>query len=384
MKKIFCLLLCLTLIASMLALASCTGGDDKDTDKSSGTESSKDSGAQGGNVDSQQSGANQDGGEDTPPVSSTPDSGTTDESTNQGGTNSSDQGGENSSTNQSGGGDEKPDIGEKITIKFTCVSGTLVSGSKEIKINKGSALLLNEMPVFERKGYEIMWSYDMFGEQAWALGDVFDKDTTLFATWKSENSFDGLLALVSKIKNFQMDTTMSITSNGMSFSQSTVTMYDGRNAYSEISAEGMTEKMWYVDGMFYTVYGDQLVKSPLSDEEYEMYFGDAAITESSVFGINRDHVSTVSKDGNVYTVAVDCAKYSASIAGTTPVELVYTKMVYTFEFDENGLLTKLVADINLTADGAPQENVSTSTFVNVGTTVVTAPENADEFVPMGE
>lgn len=383
MKKIFYLLICLALIASLLALASCTGGDDSDKSDKGDVESSDSSKTDG------------DGEDNTPGASSVPSGSTTDSSNNQGGTDDSvnqggtdssvNQGGADSSTNQSGGADENPDDGnkEKITVKFTCVAGTLVSGSKEVKIDKGSSLLLNQMPVFERKGYVIMWSYDIVGEKPWICGDTFDKDTTLFATWKNENSFDALRALVSKIQNFRMDTEISIKSNGLSFTQSTVTLIDGGNAYSEITADGVSEMMWYVDGMFYTVYGDQKVKMPLSQEQYENYFGGAVITESTVFGIDSAHVSSVTKDSNKYTVVVDCEKYSQSIKGTTPVELVYTKMVFTFEFDDSGLLTKLTTDANLTADGVPQENLSVSEFSNIGTTGVNAPENADEFVLQG-
>ncbi len=371
MKKILCLIICLALTLTMLCFASC-GNNEVTNEGLNGGNNIVDDDSQGG---TENNGGNQNG--------------TDNQGGNQGGagdnTGDDNQGGNGDNTgddNQGGNGDNTGDDNqgeatETVTIKFTCVVGTLVSGAKEVKINKGSTLLPNQMPVYQRNGYVILWSYDKFGDEPWKADDEFTNDTTLFATWHEAGTFEGFKALVSYLNNFQLNTEIVTTlSGGMEFEQSEISMYDGLNVYSNITTSDMEDEMWYVDGVFYTLYGDEFKKQTITAEEFDEIYG-GYLNGSTVFGIDKNHVSAINVNNEEqytkYVLTLDAGAYTESIAGTVPVELIYNEMIYTFSFDKAGNITGVTVEIAMTVDGISQSFVSNSYFSGIGTTVVEAP-----------
>lgn len=385
MKKIFCLLLCLILSLSLL-LVSCgnTENDNPDTSSTDGTDETTDNGE--GSVDSEGDG-NTDVSSGTGSGDSTDEStgGSTDESTGDSASGSTGNGSgttDSTGTTDSSKDDEDEDDeeiedpnAERVTIRFTCVRG-YVSGDKEIQIVKGTTLSPKKMPVYEREGYVIFWSYDIVGEQPWSAGDIIDKDTELFGTWKNDDQyFDVLLSYFLKLARVEFNTTQTNTVQGEKTSSSIVELYDGADMYSKITSGTTTEEMWYVDQVYYTIVGTQKVKMNLSKEELPKK---ALAEKDSIFGIKRDFVKSLTKDGDKYILVVDEAKMTEALPKPISPEIVYTSYVMELVF-EDGEISSMTANIEYTQSGVEVQMVATTVASSIGKARVTPPLNADEF-----
>ena len=403
MKKIFCLVMCLILALSLFALASCNNNDGTGDSNGSTTESSEGNGAGaesiGGTGDandgtnesavtdgsthnsdvvSDESGAGAvDGSTDKSDEETTDTSKSEGEEDTQNSSTASSAESDKGTTDESGSTDEEVDDNtEKVTVSFVCFMYTPVSGETEVKINKGSVILPEQMPVYVRKGYVMVWSYDMFGDEKWQPTDVFDKDTELFGTWQEVDLFDELKGELSSLVNFQMESTVTNKTAYGTSTHETTTKYSGADLYMIIEANGMAEEIWYVDGVYYTEIDGNMVQQEIPRDEFESLFGSAVVNGDRVFGVDKATVKSVNKTGSVYTVVVDEVKYTQSL-GELPVELVYTSIAYTFEFDTNGVLVELRSEYSYTQNGSSVSGTSVSQIINVGTTVVEAPVTAE-------
>lgn len=397
MKRIACLFMCLLVAVSLLAFASCN--DNSTSGSSSSTQSSKIEGsgeAIGGTSDvtgsvdgadesdvtgsvdgadesdvtgSVDSSDKNEGDTTDSSADSSVESGSSDEGTDKSDISSGSEG----DTGDNGGDDGK----EKVTISFVCFMYEPVSGSKEVKIDKGSAILLSQMPVFERKGYVLVWSYDMFGDEKWQPTDVFNEDTELFGTWVEVNLFDELREKLSILTNFQMDSAITSETIAGEQSHTIVTKHDGTKVYTVISAGDLTEESWYVDGICYFKIGESIMKQEVTEEEKEELFGDTAVGENAFFGVERALVRSInkedSKEGTIYTIVIDEAKYTDSLPSDMPVELVYSSIDYQFTLDESGTLISVVSEYSYTENGNQVDGKSVSQIINIGSTVVEAP-----------
>ncbi len=270
-------------------------------------------------------------------------------------------------------GDED-DSAEKITVEFVCFMYEPVSGETKIKIDKGSVLLPEQMPVYERKGYVMVWSYDRFGEEKWQPTDVFENDTELYGTWQAENLFDELKAKLSGLTNFQMNSAVDTTMGDDKFTHITVNKYDGEKVYMEINAEGMVERVWYVDGACYMEIEGKIVEQEMSRAEFDAAFGSEVVGEDSFFGIKKDWVKSIKREGIEYTIELDAEKYTESKASDIPVELVYSSVKFIFTLDVQGKNLSSIRNIySFTQDGVPVTGDTQSEILNIGTTVVEAP-----------
>ena len=437
MKKIFCLITCLALVLSLAALVSCDGNSgtegssssvkssvadnsstnttdssktdstvdssttdssttDSSTTDSSTTDSSTTDSSTTDSSTTDSSTTNSSTTDSSTTDSSTTDSSTTDSSTTDSSTTDSsttDSSTTDSSTTDSGTTDSsttdssKPeddggeDVVDKITVSFVCYSGTHVSGDMEIKIDKGSSISVKQLPVITRDGYVLGWSYDMFGDEPWSESDVFDEDTELFGKWHKRDDFDDLIGSISGFDSFCVNSVISNTVGNEVVSYTSVEKYDGDNAYSLVEADDTREEAWYVDGIFYAQYGDIKMKSYLSKAEYVATYG-SPFGVNEFFGVKRDEVISISKNGNTYNVVIDAAKYTERLASTMPIEIIYTSITYTVELDGNGQLVSVGNEYTFAIDGVTTKGSTVSEITGVGETVVAAPTNADEFAEM--
>ena len=74
---------------------------------------------------------------------------------------------------------------EAITIRFDTCGGDIIEGDAQVKIDKDGKLRENLIPVVEKNGYKLIcWAYESDGTGKWLVGDIFTKDTTLYAVWE--------------------------------------------------------------------------------------------------------------------------------------------------------------------------------------------------------
>ncbi len=275
--------------------------------------------------------------------------------------------------------------GEQVTVTFTCMGGTYQSGDKEIKINTGSAISKEQMPVYTRNGYVIRWSYDMFGDEPWRGSDTFDKNTELYATWiKEDDYFDVINAYLFTLSSVQMTDSMTFKGADATLLV-TVTKYDGQNVYSSVTMvggsglAGSKEEYWYVDGVFYSAYGGEKIKTELSYDEYKETIRAPFVGEDRIFQIKKDAVTSITKNGNEYVIEVDGEKYTQGLQ--IGADIFYESFTMTVTFDESGEISKISTDYAYrVSDGTVMECISVSEFSAVGETTVEAPADADEFV----
>ena len=264
---------------------------------------------------------------------------------------------------------------DTVTVYFTCMSGTYQSGDKEVTINTGSSISKAQFPVYTRKGYVISWSYDKFGEEPWNARDAFNKDTNLYATWiKEDQYFDVLNAYFYTIGSMQINGTISF--KNYDITNTSVDKYDGQN-YCGIAGSGdYQEEYWYVDGIFYSVYGGQKIKTELSYDEFLLKTGGYFVGPDRIFKVTKDMVTSITKDENVYTLIVDAEKYSAALGAST----TYTKFEMTITMGDDGEVYSVAVDYTYLSNGMSLDCVSTDVFVGINETTVEIPENADEFI----
>lgn len=384
MKKLFCLFMCLVLTVSLFILASCNQNDGTGEPNSGASGSSEQEGVGtdstvGTSDESKEDGESGAGTSDSSVDDSDESDGETTETSKNEGVESETDNSSNAdssvTTDNSGSEDNKEDADtEKITVSFVCFMYEPVSGETEIKIDKGSVLLPEQMPVYERKGYVMVWSYDRFGEEKWQPTDVFENDTELYGTWQAENLFDELKAKLSGLTNFQMNSAVDTTMGGDKFTHITVNKYDGEKVYMEIHAEGMVERVWYVDGACYMEIEGKIVEQEMSRAEFDAAFGSEVVGEDSFFGIKKDWVKSIKREGIEYTIELDAEKYTESKASDIPVELVYSSVKFIFTLDVQGKnLSAVRAICSFTQDGVPVTGDTQSEILNIGTTVVEAP-----------
>lgn len=272
---------------------------------------------------------------------------------------------------------------EQVTVSFTCMGGTYQSGDKEIKTYKGSTISASQMPIYTRNGYVIRWSYDMFGDDMWRASDTFDKNTELYATWiKEDEYFDVITAYLYTIGNVQMNETASVKNGGVL--TETVVKYDGQNIYSIMTMVagsglgGTSEEYWYVDGIFYSAYGGEKIKTEITPDAFETEIRAHFVDTDRIFQLRKSAVKEITKNGNEYVIEVDAQKYTESLQ--LGMDVTFERLTMTVTFNENGEISKITSDYAYKAsDGALVELVSVSEFTSIGETTVEAPENADEF-----
>ena len=403
MKRVLVLFLCLVLAFS--SLVACSGDDSgsgtndssANSGENSGSSSTQDSDDGAGTVssgDTDNSSTVNSGNTDN---SSTVNSGNTDNSStvnsdntdssstvNSGNTDSS------NTTGSTGTENDSTDEKEQITIKFTCFSGNHVSGEKEVKIDKGSVILPEQMPVITRESYVLFWAYDKFGEILWQEGDTFEKDMELFGVWKSvedleaialKQKIDALVNYSNGFNNYQMEETTTGIIDGNSMTQALSLKVDGDNQSQVISGYDMVSRIWYVDGVFYINYeSGEKYKCELTRERFLELTTAGVPKESSFFGIPASAVKSIDvrdvDGGTCYEVAVDGEKMSN-------IRFTYSNMSYAIYFDGEGTVSHITASYNCIIAGSEQlgeiEYTLRSDYSNVGSTVVDAPENADEF-----
>lgn len=273
----------------------------------------------------------------------------------------------------------------RITVSFTCMSGTYQYGETEIKINTGSSISTSQMPVYTRKNYVLVWSYDMFGEELWSARDVFNEDTELYATWIRESEyFDVINAYLYTVGSVQMTDILS-DKNGNPL-LTTVTKYDGLNVYSGLSASqdsglaGTNEEYWYVDGIFYSSYGGEKIKEEITPDFFEADVKAFFVGPDRIFQLKKEAVTNVTKNGNEYLIEVDASKY-AGLGAVTGVEIEYTRFTMTVTFDDGGEIVQIKTDYAYTVNGGPlTELVSVTEFSSIGETAVEAPSDAGEYI----
>ena len=119
------------------------------------------------------------------------------------------------------------------------------------------------------------------------------------------------------------------------------------------------------------------MKQEVTEEEKEELFGDTAVGENAFFGVERALVRSInkedSKEGTIYTIVIDEAKYTDSLPSDMPVELVYSSIDYQFTLDESGTLISVVSEYSYTENGNQVDGKSVSQIINIGSTVVEAP-----------
>ena len=263
--------------------------------------------------------------------------------------------------------------GDTVTVSFVCMSGTYQSGDREITINTGSSISKAQMPVYTRNGYVISWSYDIFGEETWCARDVFNKDTSLYATWiKEDEYFDVLNAYFYTVGSVQIDGTISF--KDYDITSTSVDKYDGQSFYTIVGSGEYLEEYWYVDGIFYSIYGGEKIKTELSYDEFLERTNAGFVGQDRIFKVTKDMVTSITKDGQAYTLVVDAQKYSAA------VNTVYTSFVMTVTMGDDGEVASVVIEYTYQSNGTSLSCVSTDIFVGINETTVEAPENADEFM----
>ena len=343
---------------------------DSDTDGSVGTDSTTDSDTDGSVSTDSTIDSDTDGSVSTDStIDSDTDGSVSTDSTIDSDTDNS--GSTDDSDNTTGGDDNKDeDNVNKITVSFVCFMYEPVSGETEVKIDKGSVILPEQMPVYKRDGYVMVWSYDMFGEDRWQASDVFDKDTDLFGSWVEVDYYEELKEKLLGLTNFQMDTVVSTEAAAGESGYSAVYRYDGDDTYMIITAGEMIEEAWYVDGIYYTVIGEELYTKEISKEEFDGLYGITVGINGAGLAIDKDLVRSVSKKDSVYTIDIDEVKYTEAVEGNG---IVYSSIKYQMTFDENGAITHITV-VNKYSQGEVPFTVTTrAVIVNVGTTVVEAP-----------
>lgn len=264
---------------------------------------------------------------------------------------------------------------DTVTVYFTCMSGTYQSGEKEITINTGSSISKAQLPVYTRKGYVISWSYDMFGDEPWSARDKFTKDTSLYATWIREDEyFDVLNAYFYTVGSMEIDGTISFKDYGIT--NTSVDKYDGQNYYAIAGTGEYLEEYWYVDGVFYSIYGGEKIKTELSWDEFLERTNASFVGYERIFKVTKDMVTSITKDGASYTLIVDAQRYTAALGSS----VTYSKFEMTITMGDDGEVQSVVTDYTYQVNGASFDCVSTDIFVGINETTVEAPEDAHEFL----
>jgi len=270
-------------------------------------------------------------------------------------------------------------VGDLITITFTCMGGTYQSGDTEIKINTGSAISKEQFPVYTRKGYVAVWSYDMFGTDKWSARDSFDKDTELFVTWIKEDSyFDVINSYLFSIGSVEISSAFTV--KGADEAAYYLEKYEGYNVYSGMSSGNLKEEYWYVDGIFYSAYGGEKIKKEITSDDFEADYKVYFVGPDKIFQLRKDTVTNITKNGNEYVLEVDADKHVGAGA-VTGVEIKYTSFTMTVTFGDDGEISQMRAEYAYSINGGKTiECVTVSEFTGIGETTVEVPENADEFV----
>lgn len=328
---------------------------------------------------------------------------------------------------------------ETVTVEFKLWAGSIVSGNSRVEIEKGSELDPEQIPEVKRNGYVLIgWAYDAIGSELWAQGDIFNEDTTLFANWKKASAVDSTVAtestdssvdttdssveddttdssvettdsskdnvgddtdndnnlqteaLINQLKqamaivgqNYEARTETALKTPNEERVENAVTKANGQDEYLKIEANGMVEEMWYVDGVFYTVLSGNKVSMVMDYEEYTSNYramGPASL--GAILAVSTDWITEAKMaetDGDVsITVVVSGKKYTAAVSSF--IDIVYTDLTYTLCLSSSGEIDSATVEYGYEYGGIAVKCFSKVIVANVGSTVVEAPENKDEY-----
>ena len=165
---------------------------------------------------------------------------------------------------------------------------------------------------------------------------------------------------------------------------------NGDNTYMNMVSENdmypsgnITMESWYVDGVCYAKSGSEKVKATISKAEYMEKYMEADPSESTLLDIPESWFEDVKfekkGDYNILKFVVSGEKYTALFGniGLNGAE-IDGDVEYRIYFDDDGNLTKLVAEFDMNVMGYTAHCESVS-LITIGDVTVTPPSDADKY-----
>ena len=205
-----------------------------------------------------------------------------------------------------------------------------------------------------------------------------------------EQLYQAALDKVAGLTNYTMVATQVISGGGMTINQTVSAKMDGIDVYvktvNDMNSSGNME-CWYVDEMFYTIASGVKAKAAISYDKFTSeYMPEGATGEGALMNIPASWFVDTSfhQDGDLYYIEfiVSGEEYLQYFESTSLGAYVQgvDDISYKVYFDKDGNLGDVVTELDMVSEGVEFHIVSTSTFSDINSTVITLPENTDSFI----
>lgn len=188
----------------------------------------------------------------------------------------------------------------------------------------------------------------------------------------------------------QQSISATVEGQSIEMTQSVTVKVDGKNVYfSTEGVESAEMEYWYFDGLCYMDFMERKIKYALDPDEIDGELAGMGIgTEAGIAAIPAEwlkDVETKRDDKGFYLeVEVDGEKFSQIYTAMGLGGEITGDVNYKIYFDaELGLIAEVV-EYDMLMEGFNFKVLSEQKIVDVGTTKVSVPVNASEFVDMSE
>ena len=188
----------------------------------------------------------------------------------------------------------------------------------------------------------------------------------------------------------QQSISATVEGQSIEMTQSVTVKVDGKNVYfSTEGVESAEMEYWYFDGLCYMDFMERKIKYALDPDEIDGELAGMGIgTEAGIAAIPSEwlkDVETKRDDKGFYLeVEVDGEKFSQIYTAMGLGGEITGDVNYKIYFDaELGLIAEVV-EYDMLMEGFNFKVLSEQKIVDVGTTKVSVPVNASEFVDMSE
>ncbi len=186
------------------------------------------------------------------------------------------------------------------------------------------------------------------------------------------------------------DIVMTYEGQTQTMKQEMIAAVDGKKVYAKITNDLVSTsnmEYWYVDDVYYLVNETTSCKATIPYDEFiEKYAPEGTTSTGTLIAFPDEwftDIQFVCESENLYYIRIEASgtefmKYMTDMNIGNGLDMSTSEnIVYTVYFDGEGNLGDIKTEFAMTIEGISAEYIVTSKVTEIGTTVVTPPENTE-------